>query len=190
MKATAIFIMFLIAGLFFLSCDNTQSSSGPVDPAEIGQRSLAKKPQEINFNTLLCAGTDLSTTSGKWFSNGLFEDMGDASSQATGHGPTLPPNLVEGELVLVSPVGTITIRFIEPHELPSPGFPVIGVREGTWVILSSTGGYSNLHGQGTIRIEVRVDLGPDVVDGVVVDCGGPPNLEIYAELNGSGHFAP
>lgn len=179
-QATTILLMSLIVSLCFLSCDNPQSSSEPV---EIEKQILAKKPQEISITTLLCAGTDLSTTVGTWEASGLFTDMGDASSQATGHGPTLPPNLVEGELVLVSQVGTITIRFVEPFELPSPGFPVIGVREGTWVILNGTGGYSNLHGQGTIRIEVRVDL-----EG---ECGGPlTDLKILAELNGTAHFAP
>lgn len=51
------------------------------------------------------------------------------------------------------------------------------------MILHGTGGYSNLHGQGTIIIELRFD-------DVGGECGGPPNLEVYAELNGSAHFAP
>ncbi len=183
MKATSIFIMFLIASLYFLSCNDTQPTSGPLESPEIENQFLAKKPQEISITTLLCAGTDPSTTAGTWKSSGLFEDMGDASSEATGHGsPDGPNRMVDGELVLVSPVGTITIRFQERILFPAPEFPVLAEAEGTWVILRGTGGYSNLHGQGTIRIELRVD-----VEG---ECGGPPNLKIPAELNGSAHFAP
>jgi hypothetical protein len=182
MKATAILIISLVAGLCLFSCNDTQSFSDPLKPSGIGQQKLMK-PRPIEITTHLCAGNDLSTTVGTWEASGLFADAGDASSQATGHGPTLPPNLVEGELVLESSVGTVTIRFVEPFVLPNPGFPVIGVREGTWVILHGTGGYSNLHGQGTITIWVSVDI--------VEECGGPPtDLKIFAELNGTAHFAP
>jgi hypothetical protein len=182
MKGTPILLMFLIASLCFLGCDSTQSSSGPIESTEIEKQNLAKRPEGISITALLCAGTDPSSTIGTWESSGLFEDMGNASSQAAGHGPTLPPNLVEGELLLESQVGTITIRFQEPHSLPSPGFPVLNVREGTWVILRGTDGYRNLQGQGTIRIELRAD-----VEG---ECGGLPNLKIPAELNGVAHFNP
>lgn len=182
MKGTLTLLVCLIASLCFLGCDNTPSSSGLIAPSEIEKQSLQKKPEGISITALLCAGTDPTTTIGTWQSSGLFEDMGDASSQAAVHGSGLPPNQVDGRLVLESQIGTITIRFQEPHSVPGPGFPVLDVREGTWVILRGTGGYSNLHGQGTIRIELRVD-----VEG---ECGGPPNLKIPAVLTGTAHFAP
>jgi hypothetical protein len=128
----------------------------------------------ISITALLCAGTDPTPTIGTWYSVGLFADMGDASSQAAVHGPSLPPNLVDGELVLESQVATITIRFQEPHSVPGPVFPVLDVRGGTWVIMGGTDGYRNLHGQGTLRIEPRLD-----VEG---SYGGPPNLKIPPEL--------
>lgn len=96
--------------------------------------------------------------------------------------PNGPNRMVDGELVLVNSVGTITIHFQERILLPAPGFPVLAEAEGTWVILRGTGGYSNLHGEGTIKIQLRVD-----VEG---DCGGPPNLKIPAVLTGTAHFAP
>lgn len=86
MKGTIILLVCLIASLCFLGCDNTPSSSGLIAPSEIEKQSLQKKPEEITITTLLCAGTDPSTTVGTWQSEGLFDDVGDASSQATGHG--------------------------------------------------------------------------------------------------------
>lgn len=184
MKAPAILIISLIGGLSFPGCNDTQSSSGPLQPTELEKQEFYKKPQEITITTLLCAGTDPSTgNNGTWEVEGLFEDMGDASSRATGHGsPEGPNRMVDGELVLVSPVGTIIIHFQERILLPAPEFPVLAKAEGTWVILRGTGGYSNLRGEGTISIELRVD-----VEG---ECGGPPNLKIPAVLTGTAHFAP
>jgi hypothetical protein len=130
----------------------------------------------INIAALLSAGTDPTTTIGTWYSAGLFADMGDASSQAAVHGPSLPPNLVDGELVLEGQVATITIRFQEPHSVPGPVFPVLDVRDGTWVILGGTDGYRNLHGQGTLRIEPRLD-----VEG---GCGGPNTFRIVKAQKG------
>ena len=148
-------LVFLISSLCFLGCNNTQSSSGPI---AIEKQILEKKPVAISITALLCAGNDPTTTDGTWYSAGLFADMGDASSQAAVRGPSLPPNLLDGELVLESQVGTITNRFQEPHSFPGAVFPVLDVRDGTWVILRGTDGYRNLHGQGTLRIELRVDI--------------------------------
>ncbi len=175
----------LLVSVFTVGCNDPNVPS-QINPASTGGGQQALQtgpPSDINISLRLCpASPDLSVGIGSYVSGGLIEDQGNANSLVAVHGPDASTvKLVEGLMVLESEVvdGTITFRF----QLQGNGdleFPVVGAVEGTWAILSGTGVYENLHGQGTARTEVVVDLSNE--------CGVPGGVILTSEFTGKAHF--
>ncbi len=171
----------LLVSVFTVGCSDPNAPI-QINPAFSG-RGLQTRPTDINISLRLCPSGDRLTLTGSYISGGLIEDEGNATSQAKLHGPDpFDPNLVAGVLVLESEVvdGTITIRFQLQDSGPDFAFPVLDAVDGTWAILGGAGVYENLHGRGTARTEVVLDLSNE--------CGVPNGVILISEFTGQADF--
>lgn len=133
----------------------------------------ASPPEQIHFDVI--AG--LGGYPGTWSSNGLVASNGTATFNpfVAGQDPILGiPATVHDTFTLTDEHGSITFKGQGKSAIinNNNGNPVPGYRL-TWVIISGTGAYVNLHGQGTGY------AWPDFSNGTF-----PINM------NGQAYFAP
>jgi hypothetical protein len=97
----------------------------------------ASQPQavEITFNLDL---TGAYTAAGAFNMSGVIQESGTASQVVR----ISDDGIIQGKKVLVGQAGTITLRF---NAEPTPD----GEAFGHFVIVSGTGAYKNIHGEGT-----------------------------------------
>ncbi|MGH2572145.1 MAG: hypothetical protein ACRDGU_01425 [Actinomycetota bacterium] len=94
--------------------------------------------------------TDPGTQEGTWVSAGAVNDAGEGTATFTvvPHGDS--KGLLTGTHVLIGSEGTITIEtraWVRPFPPPTPPR---AMAEGTWRIVSGTGAYAGLQGQGKV----------------------------------------
>lgn len=117
-----------------------------VDPAK------ASMPQavEITFNLDL---TGPYTAAGAFNLTGFIQDKGTASQVVR----ITDDGMIQGKKILVGQNGTITLRF---NAEPTPS----GEAFGHFVVVSGTGAYKNIHGNGTTYATVVFEDGiPKIV---------------------------
>lgn len=119
--------------------------------------------------------------SGNWSSSGLLAGSGylietyhDSGWDPEGCWRTVHPTSV---LAGPTPQDTITISMQTIRVQAEPWCSTF-TAEGNWVILSATGIYAGLHGQGQALISGGVEPGQ----------GDTLDIVVHSELHGQGHF--
>lgn len=148
----------------------------------------AAPPQDLSFTfdvTYSPIPTDKGL--GGWSSEGLVTGSGDIYETYVIGGWDNCWTTIHTTSVLTGPTSedTITIRLQgvrieEGPPLPSPLPPVCSTitAEGNWTILSATGIYAGLNGQGKATISILFVPNP----------GGFLELFVHSELQGNGRF--
>jgi hypothetical protein len=148
----------------------------------------AAPPQDLSF-TLNVTYSPIPTDvgSGSWSSGGLFSGAGDVFETYVVGGFDNCWKTLHTTSVLTGPTteDTITVRMqivriVEGPPLPPPFPPLCSTitADGNWVILSATGIYAGLHGQGKATISSEFSFNP----------GGFLEVFVHSELQGRGHF--
>lgn len=148
----------------------------------------AAPPQDLSFTfdvTYSPIPTDVG--SGSWSSEGLVTGFGDIHETYVVGGWDNCWTTIHTTSVLTGPTpeDTITVRMQvtrieEGPPLPPPLPPLCSTitAEGNWTILSASGIYAGLRGQGKATISTEFLPNP----------GGFLELFVHSELEGSGHF--
>lgn len=139
----------------------------------------ASPPQELSFTfdvTYFDVPSDVGL--GSWSSAGLFAGAGDILETYHYSGWDGCWRAVHTTSVLTgaTPEDTINIRMQIVRVDAEPGCTTFAA-EGNWVILSGTGAYAGLSGQGQATISGGTQPGQIGWD-----------LVVHSELQGSGHF--
>jgi hypothetical protein len=139
----------------------------------------ASPPQALNFNfEVTYYNLPTSVGSGSWSSDGLFTAGGSLVEDAihVGSGPGICFRTVHTTDTLEDQNGTITLRMqMTQNEGSGCGTAEMEVN---WVILSGTGAYADLHGQGRGTVTAYVEFVPP----------GSINYALNYDLQGQGHF--
>ena len=141
----------------------------------------ASPPQDLSFTfDVTYYAINVSPTYegiGAWSSTGLFTDAGDIYETEHSSGWDGCWRAVHTTSVLTgaNPEDTITIR-TQIVRVEAEPYCATFSAEGNWVILSATGAYAGLHGQG--KAAISGSLQPDQVD---------LDLVVHSELQGHGH---
>ena len=121
----------------------------------------ASKPEEVVFTFDLVITVPDAAAEGTFVAIGVIEDSGtvDETFRWTDEG------ILQGTMVLTSEegAGTITLRFhlaLLPIIGPPPAIPTTG----SFVVVSGTGAYENIHGVGTAESMVYVTEDPVAID--------------------------
>jgi hypothetical protein len=141
----------------------------------------AAPPQDLSFTfDVTYAPIPIYEGSGSWSSGGLISGSGDLYESVVVGGFDGCPKTVHITTVLTgpTPADSVTVRqqHIRRAECSSPGSP--GTYEGNWVIVSATGDYAGLRGQGQLTATTEVQF----ISGV------GPALVVHTVLQGRGHF--
>ena len=99
--------------------------------------------------------TGPTTLAGTFTASGAISDSGDYAEEFR----LAPSGAIQGTKTLTSPLGSITLRSVGRLVFTGPTTAEI---EGRWVILSGTGAYSRLHGQGSTTVSVDFETGTAV----------------------------
>jgi hypothetical protein len=110
-------------------------------------------PVTITINQNLTGPT---TATGTFTASGAISDSGDYAEEFR----LANSGAIQGIKTLTSESGTITLRAGGKLEFTSPTTAII--IEARWVILSGTGAYSGLHGQGSATVSVDFTTGTAV----------------------------
>ncbi len=148
----------------------------------------ASSPQDLSF-TFDVTYSPIPTGQGfgSWSSGGLFSGAGDVDETYVVGGFDNCWKTIHTTSVLTGPTpdDTITVRMQvvrieEGPPLPAPLPPLCSTitAEGNWTILSATGIYAGLRGQGQATIATEF----------VPDPGGFLELFVHSELDGRGQF--
>ena len=136
-------------------------------------------PQALNFSfDVTYYNLPTSVGSGSWSSDGLFTTGGSLveDSNHAGSGPGVCFRTVHTTDTLQDQNGTITLLMqLTQNE---GGGCATAAMEVNWVILSGTGAYADLHGQGGGTATGYVQFVPP----------GTLNYVLYYDLQGQGHF--
>jgi hypothetical protein len=147
----------------------------------------AAPPQDLSFTfdvTYAPIPTDQGV--GAWSSAGVLAGAGDIAETYVVGGFDNCWTTIHTTSVLTGPTpeDTITVRMqvvrIEAGLPLPPPFPPLCetmTAEGNWTILSATGAYAGLRGQGQATISTVFLPGPGYLE-----------LHVHSELQGSGHF--
>jgi hypothetical protein len=146
----------------------------------------ASPPQDLSF-TFDVTYSPIPTGEGfgRWSSGGAFSGVGDIYETYVVGGFDNCWKTIHTTSVLTGPTleDTITIhmqviRIEEEPPLPPPLPPLCStiIAEGNWVVLSATGIYAGLHGQGQATISTEFLPNP----------GGFLELFVHSELQGRG----
>lgn len=163
---TSSILLVLLLGLFF-------------------QHAYGGPPQDLSF-TFDVTYSPIPTDEGigDWSSGGLFSGSGDVYETYVVGGFDNCWTTIHTTSVLTGPTpeDTITIRMQvvridEGPPLPPPLPPLCSTitAEGNWVILSATGIYAGLRGQGQATISTVFQPGPGFLE-----------LHVHSELQGQG----
>lgn len=141
----------------------------------------AAPPQDLSFTfDVTYAPIPIYEGDGSWSSGGLLSGSGDLYETVVVGGFDVCPKTVHTTTVLTgpTPADTITVRqqLVRRAGCFSPGTP--GTYEGNWVIVSATGDYAGLRGQGQLTATTVVQFIPGVGLALIVN----------TELQGRGHF--
>lgn len=147
----------------------------------------ASPPQDLSF-TFDVTYSPIPTDEGfgNWSSGGLFSGSGDVYETYVVGGFDNCWKTIHTTSVLTGPTpeDTITVRMQvvrieEGAPLPDPLPPLCSTitAEGNWAILSATGIYAGLRGQGQATVSGEFQLGPGYLE-----------LHVNSELQGRGHF--
>ncbi|MBP8291451.1 MAG: hypothetical protein KAX65_01685 [Caldilineaceae bacterium] len=114
---------------------------------------------------------------GTWSSTGLFTDAGDIyeTEHSSGWDGCWRAAHTTSVLTGANPEDTITIR-TQIVRVEAEPYCATFLAEGNWVILSATGAYAGLHGQGNAAISGGLQPGQVGFD-----------LVVHSELQGRGH---
>ena len=111
-------------------------------PAAVASTAAAATP--TNETIVLIRDQNLNPSG--WSATGVFTDAGPWTSDS-GHFSAIPSPKTGRVHLLTTEIGAHGSTFRMKFE---GGFdPNTGAFAGTWTIVSGTGGYANLHGQGT-----------------------------------------
>lgn len=139
----------------------------------------ASPPQALNFNfDVTYYNLPTSVGSGSWSSDGLFTAGGSFVEESihAGSGPGVCFRTVHTTGTLEDQNGTITLRLqLTQNEGSGCGSAELKVN---WVILSGTGAYADLHGQGDGTVTGYVQFVPP----------GTLNYVLNYDLLGQAHF--
>jgi len=148
----------------------------------------ASPPQDLSFAfDVIYSPIPTDEGSGSWSSAGLVTGFGEIHETYVVGGWDNCWTTIHTTSVLTGPTAedTITIRMqvVRIEEGPSlpPPLPSLCstiTAEGNWTILSATGIYAGLRGQGQAMISTLFVPNP----------GGFLELFVHSELQGSGHF--
>lgn len=148
----------------------------------------ASPPRDLNFtHDVTYSPIPTDEGFGSWSSDGLLSGAGDVYETYVVGGFDNCWETIHTTSVLTGPTAedTITIRTqvvrIEEGEPLPPPFPPLCetiTAEGNWVIISATGLYAGLHGQGKATLSTLLMPNP----------GGFLELFVHSELQGRGHF--
>jgi len=142
----------------------------------------ASPPQDLSFTfDVTYYAINVSPTYegfGAWSSTGQFTDAGDIYETEHSSGWDGCWRAVHTTSVLTgaNPEDTITIR-MQLVRVEAEPYCVTFSAEGNWVILSATGAYAGLHGQGKAAVSGGLQPGQVGLD-----------LVVHSELDGRGHF--
>lgn len=142
----------------------------------------ATAPEDLHFDLdVIYHDVPTQYGSGSWSSDGLLAGSGEVAEtfHDSGWNPERCWRTVHPTSVLTGPTpqDTITIRMqtIRVHAAP---WCATFTAEGNWVVLSATGIYAGLHGQGQATISGHMEPGP----------GGTIDFLVHSDLQGQGHF--
>ncbi len=148
----------------------------------------ASPPQDLSFTfDVTYSPIPTSVGLGDWSSGGLLSGDGDIYETYVvgGFGNCWKTIHTTSVLTGPTPDDTITVRMQvvrieEGPPLPDPLPPLCSTitAEGDWTILSATGVYAGLRGQGQATIATEFVPNP----------GGFLELFVHSELQGQGHF--
>jgi hypothetical protein len=99
--------------------------------------------------------TGPTSAAGTFTAVGAFSDSGEYVEDFS----LRPSGTIQGTKTLTSQRGTMTLRSVA--KLVFTG-PTTAVAEGRWVIVSGTGDFSRLHGQGSVTVSVDFATGTAV----------------------------
>ncbi|MFW6070175.1 MAG: hypothetical protein ACOC9X_03930 [bacterium] len=139
----------------------------------------AAPPQALNFNfDVTYFDLPTSVGSGSWSSDGLFAANGSIVENAShvGSGPGVCFRTVHTTDTLEDESGTITLQMQMTQN--EGGGCATAEAKLNWVILSGTGAYADLHGQGHGTATGYVE----------VVAPGTLNYVLNYDLQGQGHF--
>jgi len=119
----------------------------------------ASQPEEVVFTFDLVITVPDAAGEGSFVATGAIEDSGtvDETFRWTDEG------ILQGAMVLTGAEGTITLRFhlaLLPIVGPPPAIPTTG----SFVVVSGTGAYENIHGVGSAESMVYVTEDPVAID--------------------------
>ena len=119
----------------------------------------ASRPEEVVFTFDLVITVPDAAAEGTFVATGAIEDIGtvDETFRWTDEG------ILQGTMLLTGAEGTITLRFhlaLLPIIGPPPAIPTTG----SFVVVSGTGAYENIHGVGTAESMVYVTEDPVAID--------------------------
>jgi hypothetical protein len=136
----------------------------------------AAPPEDISFHLDVIFQIGNLTGTGSWESDGVVTSSGNIEQSELHAGWTEEglPRTVHALDTLSDASGTITIRaeITQIEHEPFKSFK----GAGRWVIISGTGAYENLRGEGPATIEGTVNF--------------PIDLTLRADYDGVAHFAP
>ncbi len=147
----------------------------------------ASPPHDLSFTfdvTYAPIPTDQGV--GAWSSTGVLAGAGDVAETYVVGGFDNCWKTIHTTSVLTGPTleDTITVRMqvvrLEAGPSLPPPFPALCetmTAEGNWTILSATGSYAGLRGQGQATISTVFLPGPGYLE-----------LHVHSDLHGSGHF--
>lgn len=147
----------------------------------------ASPPQDLSFTfDVTYSPIPTSVGLGAWSSTGLLTGAGDIVETYVVGGFDNCWQTIHTTSVLTgpTPADTITVRMqvvrLDAGPPLPPPFPPLCetmTAEGNWTILSATGIYAGLRGQGQATISTVFLPGPGFLE-----------LHVHSELQGSGHF--
>lgn len=147
----------------------------------------ASPPEDLSFTfDVIYSPIPTSVGLGVWSSTGLLTGVGDIYEIYVVGGFDNCWQTIHTTSVLTgpTPADTITIRMqvvrLEagpPLPPPLPPLCETMTAEGNWTILSATGAYAGLRGQGQATISTVFLPGPGYLE-----------LHVHSELQGGGHF--
>lgn len=158
-------VLFILALILVVAAFATPASAAP--------------PEALNFNfDVTYYDLPTSVGSGSWSSDGLFAASGSLGEDANhaGSGPGVCFRTVHTTDTLEDQSGTITLR-IQMTQNKGSGCASAEMKLN-WVILSGTGVYADLHGQGHGTATGHVEF---VAPGTF-------NYVLNYDLQGQGHF--
>ncbi len=148
MKYTSYCYLVSVIAIFtstLVGCDSRDSAPSPTSPLNTtAPKTLFKAPSDETITSIVTFAAD-GTPSATWSASGLFSDFGTETFNSGAwqifHSP------------VVATEQAVSTRFGTQGSFTMRAQRVVGIAdkpfEGAWVILSGTGQYSNLHGQGT-----------------------------------------